>query len=129
MFDEINKYLNNNYFKVIIIILLILNSLIFKKYEKSNMNFIKDINNENINLSIKKIISILIGRGIMCYSIYFFSIKNNSILNASILVFLISSIIATNNIILIDKYPINMAIQSIINNILYYTLIASLILV
>ena len=65
----------------------------------------------------------------MCFGIYYFSIKYNSILNASILGFLISTSNAIYNICIIDKYPINVAIQLIINNTLYYTLIASLILV
>ena len=129
MFDEINKYLNNNNSKIIIIILLVLNHLIFKKYDETNINFIEDINDGSINLSIKKLISLIIGIGLCVFGVYYFSIKNNSIINASILGFLISADTAIFNIILIDKYPIITAIQSIINNTLYYTLFASLILV
>lgn len=96
-------------FICLIFIIIDVPVLIYVNKDTYLVNF-RNINNGEIDFTRLKIISALICYLIMAFGLYYFSVKEKSILNALILGFVINGIYNTTNYATINKYSLNVAI-------------------
>jgi uncharacterized membrane protein len=97
------------FFICLIFIIIDVPVLIYVNKDTYLVNF-RNINNGEIDFTRLKIISALICYLIMAFGLYYFSVKEKSILNALILGFVINGIYNTTNYATINKYSLNVAI-------------------
>jgi uncharacterized membrane protein len=97
------------FFICLILIMIDIPVLIYVNKDTYLVNF-RNINNGEIDFTRLKIISALICYLIMAFGLYYFSVKEKSILNALILGFVINGIYNTTNYATINKYSLNVAI-------------------
>jgi len=96
-------------FICLIFIIIDVPVLIYVNKDTYLVNF-RNINNGEIDFTRLKIISVLICYLIMAFGLYYFSVKEKSILNALILGFIIYGIYNATNYATINKYSLNVAI-------------------
>ena len=120
-FEDIKKIL------IIIIILFVIDvpmlTLINKDIYQTNL---KGINNGELDFTGLKIVSAVICYLIMGFGLYYFSVKEKNILNATILGLVVYGVYNTTNYATINKYSLKVSIMDTLWGTTLFTLVAYL---
>lgn len=120
--------------KIILIVLTLLLILfidvpvITKINNKMYMNSFKLINGQDMLFGDTQMLSAITCYILLTIGIYYFSIEQNNILNATILGFIVYGVYNTTNLATINKYSINVTIVDTIWGTIMCTIISSIVL-
>lgn len=91
-------------------------------------NNLKNINNADVNFTGLKIVSAIICYLLMGFAIYYFSVKENSIINAFVLGLVVYGVYNTTNYSTLNNYGLNVALIDTLWGTSLFTFIAFIVI-